>query len=109
MDVAKDGKAALTRFGILEVHPNTTLIEARPVTGRTHQIRVHAQLAGHPIIGDDKYSAAKTRRAYAQAGVKRLCLHAAAIELMHPDTGEKMTFNAPYDTQFEQALAILRL
>ncbi|MDG2176244.1 MAG: RluA family pseudouridine synthase [Gammaproteobacteria bacterium] len=109
VDVATDGKAALTRFTILEVHPNTTLIEAKPVTGRTHQIRVHAQLAGHPIIGDDKYSATKARRAFAKAGVKRLCLHAAAIELMHPETGEKMTFNAPYDKQFEQALATLRV
>jgi 23S rRNA pseudouridine955/2504/2580 synthase len=109
VEVTKDGKAALTRFNIIEVLPNTTLIEARPVTGRTHQIRVHAQLAGHPIIGDDKYSSTKTRRAFAKAGVKRLCLHAAAIQLIHPNTGEQLTFNAPYDNQFEQALATLRL
>jgi len=108
VEVSSEGKSALTRFEILELLPNSTLVEARPVTGRTHQIRVHAQLAGHPVIGDDKYSPTKSRREYAKSGIKRLCLHAAAIELSHPKTGEQLRINAPYDSQFEKALTMLR-
>lgn len=77
-----EGKPAHTRFRVLEHLVSATLIEARPVTGRTHQIRVHTQYAGHPILGDDKYL---PRRQDPHPGINRLCLHAAALEFRLED------------------------
>ena len=67
------GKVSRTRFGVRETFANATLIEAEPVTGRTHQIRVHAAHAGHPLLGDDKYG---TRSGEALAGPKAAALAA---------------------------------
>lgn len=105
--VSREGKSALTRFSILDSFPAATLVQANPVTGRTHQIRVHAQLAGHPVIGDEKYSELASRKQFARYGIRRLCLHAAELGFTHPQTGKRLTFKAPYDEQFEQALRIL--
>lgn len=79
--VAADGKSAITRFKILQYFPDHTLIEAMPVTGRTHQIRVHAQYAGHPIVGDDRYGDHEANKLMRKRGIKRLFLHASQIRI----------------------------
>lgn len=79
--VKQDGKASHTRFTVLRRERDCTLVEAVPVTGRTHQIRVHARFAGHPILGDTKYGFEEVNRVYRDCGVKRLCLHAWCLRI----------------------------
>jgi tRNA pseudouridine32 synthase/23S rRNA pseudouridine746 synthase len=67
-----------------------SLVELEPLTGRTHQLRLHLSAAGYPILGDSLYAPA------AVYGVsKRLCLHALSVQCVHPVTLEEMTFTAP--------------
>lgn len=77
--VNPEGKYSLTRFAVVQRLPGATLIEAKPVTGRTHQIRVHCQAAGHPIIGDDKYGRDEVNEQFRRQGVQRLFLHAHSL------------------------------
>lgn len=84
--VQEDGKPSLTRFRLLQAFADCSLIEASPVTGRTHQIRVHAGHAGCPVLGDEKYGTGKSREVALKYGIKRLFLHAFSIEL--PELGE---------------------
>jgi len=88
------GKQSSTLFQVLTRYQQATLIEARPRTGRTHQIRVHCQYAGHSIVGDDKYSAGKKGAREALQRYKRLCLHAASISFTNPLTGALVRANA---------------
>ncbi|HKX60564.1 MAG TPA: RluA family pseudouridine synthase, partial [Verrucomicrobiae bacterium] len=94
---ARAGEAAETRFRVLSRRTGRTLVEATPVTGRTHQIRVHAAESGIPILGDILYGATPWRR---------LCLHAASLTLDHPGSGERITFDAPaaFEADIRQAL-----
>ncbi len=108
VNVSQAGKAARTHFAILERFDTVTLVEAKPLTGRTHQIRVHAQLSGHPIVGDDKYSSPEKRRFFRELGIKRLCLHAHEISFNHPATGQTMSFTADYEPRFSAAIRILQ-
>ena len=82
------GERAETRFTIASVQNGRTLVEAEPVTGRTHQIRVHAAEHGFPILGDTLYGGTTSVRVY---------LHAAELTLKHPVTNELLTFRAPCD------------
>lgn len=82
------GDRAETRFRVVEAGANRTLVEAEPVTGRTHQIRVHAAEHGFPILGDVLYGGSPAARVH---------LHAAELQLKHPETNELMTFRAPSD------------
>lgn len=90
--VAIDGKSALTRFRVLQAYTTASLIEAMPITGRTHQIRVHCQYAGHPIIGDRKYT---FDRRHDFTAVRHLNLHAAQLCFRHPVSGQSMAVSAP--------------
>ncbi len=108
VEVSQEGKAACTLFSVLEELPEATLVEASPLTGRTHQIRVHTRLANCPIIGDEKYSEEEARQTFARRGIKRLCLHAASLAFVHPETGEALTVSAPREKQFDAALKVLR-
>lgn len=74
-----EGKYALTRYQVVQRFAGATLVEAKPVTGRTHQIRVHCQAAGHPIIGDDKYGKDEINQRFRERGVQRLFLHAHSL------------------------------
>jgi 23S rRNA pseudouridine955/2504/2580 synthase len=74
-----DGRAARTEFGIEAVAPGATWLRAHPHTGRTHQIRVHCQISGHPVVGDVKYANDEQQALARRVGIDRLCLHARVI------------------------------
>ncbi|REI16872.1 23S rRNA pseudouridine(955/2504/2580) synthase, partial [Staphylococcus felis] len=95
--VSEQGKPSETRFSIEERYEYATLVKASPVTGRTHQIRVHTQYAGHPIALDDKYGDKHFDEQMTQLGLTRLFLHAFSIRFEHPKTGETLRINAPLD------------
>ncbi len=95
--VNAEGKPSETRFKIEERYEFATLVKASPITGRTHQIRVHALHAGHPIAFDDRYGERDFDAATAGTGLNRLFLHAAALRFDHPNTGEMMRIEAPMD------------
>ena len=105
--VDEAGKDSLTRFRVLGSFSGYTLVEASPVTGRTHQIRVHSAWAGHPIAGDDKYMDDVSLRAFRSAGGQRLMLHARALDFTLPSTGEPVHLEAPYDEAFSELMAKL--
>jgi 23S rRNA pseudouridine1911/1915/1917 synthase len=95
-------KKAETFFEVLKVYADATLLEIRPVTGRTHQIRVHLAAAGHPIAGDVLYGRRK------EAGkFPRLFLHAHTVSFIHPTTGDRLTFASPLPEELEAVLARL--
>jgi tRNA pseudouridine32 synthase/23S rRNA pseudouridine746 synthase len=85
------GKPSLTRFRVLSRDParNATVVELEPVTGRSHQLRVHLAALGHPILGDDLYAGSAAGRA------TRLLLHAAEIAFPHPADGQPAIFRCP--------------
>ena len=85
-----DGKASRSRWRALQSSDTATLVELEPVTGRTHQLRVHLQSVGHPMLGDSLYAPPDIK-----AVSPRLLLHAQALEVPHPFTDSWMAFNAP--------------
>ena len=91
---AERGKPSLTRWRVLGcgTPAGTTRVALEPVTGRTHQLRVHLAALGHPILGDALYADAAT-----QARAPRLLLHACALAFTHPATGAAMAFESPAD------------
>ena len=105
--VAPEGKASLTTYRLLETFAGYSLVQASPITGRTHQIRVHSAWAGHPIAGDEKYMDDGSLKAFRALGGQRLMLHARALEFTMPD-GERRQFEAPYDADFNAVLVRLR-
>ncbi|WP_082030811.1 23S rRNA pseudouridine(955/2504/2580) synthase RluC [Thiolapillus brandeum] len=98
------GKDAHTEFRVLKRFPNATLVEAELKTGRTHQIRVHAQYLGTPILGDEKYGDEQANRDFRQLGLKRLFLHAASLRFPWPDRNEPYTFDAPLSAELQRLL-----
>jgi len=105
--VSGEGKESLTLFKGLRRFQGYTLVQASPVTGRTHQIRVHAAWAGHPIAGDDKYMDDASLKAFRAIGGQRLMLHAQALELRLPGSEDSMVLEAPYDEAFSNVLQAL--
>ena len=83
-----DGKPSQSRWRMLESSDSASLIELEPVTGRTHQLRVHMQSIGHPMLGDSLYAPHEVR-----ALTPRLMLHAKSIRLAHPFTTEPLSFD----------------
>jgi tRNA pseudouridine32 synthase/23S rRNA pseudouridine746 synthase len=86
------GKPSLTRWRVLErdTPARTTRVELEPVTGRSHQLRVHLSAIGHPILGDALYAPQPV-----QSAAARLMLHATRLELAHPATGDAIAFDSP--------------
>lgn len=104
VEVNPEGKEALTMFKVLRRFGDfATLVEARPVTGRTHQIRVHTLHAGHCIAGDAKYGDETFTRELRDLGGKRLFLHAYALSLTLPD-GSPLSVEAPVDELWSAAV-----
>lgn len=104
--VVPEGQTALTEFEIEDVALGASLLRARPLTGRTNQIRIHAAHAGHVVFGDKLYhddeeifleyfEKGPTPNVIRRAGFSRLCLHAAALELKHPATGREERVECP--------------
>jgi 23S rRNA pseudouridine955/2504/2580 synthase len=103
-----EGKASQTRFKVLQRFTECTLVQASPVTGRTHQIRVHTQCSGHPIAGDDKYGDEGFDAYMREKGLNRLFLHAHDLTFTHPITEEKLTVEAPLDNILIRTIKILK-
>lgn len=99
-----NSKEAITRFRVCERFVNFTLVECKLQTGRTHQIRVHMQYIGHPVVGDPKYGPEKKR--FAIAGQ---ALHSAELSLKHPTTGQDMLFTAPLPQDMADILKQLQI
>ena len=91
------GERAETRFRVVAEPDGQTLLEAEPITGRTHQIRVHAAEHGFPVLGDTLYGGSPAAR---------LCLHAQELTLRHPITEEEMTFRVPANFAADTRLAL---
>ena len=107
------GRQAVTEFHVLERFGSYTLVELRPRTGRTHQIRVHMAAIGHPLLGDPTYGHSqrallRSPLAHQLAWFRRQALHAWSLGLVHPATGEWLECHAPLPADLEQVLAILR-
>lgn len=102
--VTEDGQAAVTEFKVLKEYAITTLLEAKPITGRTHQIRVHATYAGSPIVGDPKYGDAEFNRLMKSKGLSRLFLHARKISFILPGYSKPISVEAPLDQDFNSGL-----
>jgi len=104
MAVTRRGREARTRFRVLERFSGAALVECRLDTGRTHQIRVHLQHLGHPIVGDPVYR----RGASARLAFGRQALHARELALVHPGSGKPVTWRAPLPADMKRLLAALR-
>ncbi|MCH7375055.1 23S rRNA pseudouridine(955/2504/2580) synthase RluC [Aeromonas sp. MR19] len=102
--VSSDGKPSETRFRIARQFAEATLVECSPITGRTHQIRVHTQHAGHPIACDDKYGEAAFDEKMRSQGLKRLFLHAWKLSFTHPVDGREMQVEAPLAPELDNFL-----
>ncbi len=121
MRVSRTGKKSVTDFRVVERFTGCTLLECRPRTGRTHQIRVHLKYAGHPIYGDMVYDGEWLLLSVIKRGDYRLkpgreerpligslALHAAQLDLPHPATGAPVHIEAPTPREFNVALKYLR-
>ncbi|MBT0586443.1 23S rRNA pseudouridine(955/2504/2580) synthase RluC [Alteromonas oceanisediminis] len=106
--VNDQGKPSETHFAIKESLPGATLVEASPITGRTHQIRVHCLHAGHAIAGDTKYTDEAFEAYVKPLGSSRLFLHAHKITFIHPATEKQHTCMAPLPNALETLLTALR-
>ncbi len=102
------GKQAQTNFKVLEHLPGATLLEARLITGRTHQIRVHLAHLGTPILGDQKYGNEMAAEMAKELCLKRLFLHAESVSFCWPEEDERQRFQAPLEASLEQLLQQLR-
>jgi 23S rRNA pseudouridine1911/1915/1917 synthase len=105
MAVVPTGRTALTRYKVVRRFARASLLECNLDTGRTHQIRVHMQSLGHPLIGDPVYRRGRGAEA---TGFKRQALHAARLEFAHPASGARQRFEAPLPEDFRLLLDSLQ-
>jgi RluA family pseudouridine synthase len=117
---SRSGKRSLTQYRVLEAFAGCSLLECRPLTGRTHQIRVHLQCVGHPILADAVYGGgllflSQLKRNFRRKSgepekplIQDLALHAASLTVPHPVTNELVTIEAPLPNEMAVALKYLR-
>lgn len=102
--VADDGKVSTTRFHRVKTWSAASLMDVKAVTGRTHQIRVHAAATGHPLAGDQKYGDPQFNRYLKNLGLRRLFLHAHTIAFHYPQTNTLFKVKAPLSRDLESVL-----
>lgn len=102
--IGNSGKPAVTAYRVLQTSPAGSLVEARPVTGRLHQVRVHLDSIAATVLGDEFYGPAVARQAS-----KRLALHAHRISIMHPITGDELDIRTPFPRDLRPLLKRMRL
>ena len=96
------GKESLTEFRVITKFENHSLIEAKPKTGRTHQIRVHLYSIGHPVLADKLYGEGRETQI-----IQRLALHALSIQMIHPGTNCEILITANYYQDFIEAIKLM--
>ena len=102
--VKEGGRDAVTEYEVLERFGKYTIVRCRQRTGRTHQIRVHMEYLGYPLVGDPKYSPMKT-----PFSIQGQALHSQTLEFTHPRTGERLSFEAPLPEDMHKIVTRLRL
>lgn len=105
MAIVPGGKPSQTEWRIIERLNGATYLDVHLLTGRTHQIRVHMQSVGHPLMGDAIYAPNLRHPVH----IPRLMLHAYSLSFAHPSTGERMTICAPIPQAFDQTVDKLRI
>jgi 23S rRNA pseudouridine1911/1915/1917 synthase len=116
-EVQDSGRLAKTDYNVLSSNTVMSIVHFYPKTGRTHQIRVHSEHAGHPIIGDEKYGGGKNRAKGFMPEVQqkirqmlsktnRHLLHAKKLSFTHPESGERVTFVAPVSDDMKRVIEI---
>ncbi len=114
--IAESGKPAMTSFQVLQSFFNTSLIQARPHTGLTHQIRAHLSGLNHPILMDDLYTNSEMRSRYQavladpsiNASISRIALHALHVEFNHPISQTPISVQAPLPTDMSETIKFLQ-
>ncbi|MCL2062486.1 MAG: RluA family pseudouridine synthase [Firmicutes bacterium] len=101
--VPRDGREAVTHYKVLQRFTAHCLTQFQILTGRTHQIRVHAKHLGHPVVGDAAYGYKKQRFT-----VSGQLLHAQSLSFTHPESAQNLTFTAPIPPQFERILEVIK-
>lgn len=96
-EVREDGKPSVTEYALLERRENVCKLALRPITGRTHQLRVHCDYAGWPILGDPQYGTEKTAALSKALGLKSQLLCAKELKFTHPITGQVLTLESALD------------
>lgn len=107
--VANNGKKALTFFKVMSANQQASLLEVDLQTGRTHQIRVHTQHAGHPVAADDKYGDRSFNKVMRKHGLKRLFLHAARLRFTMPASDQLIEVSAKLPVDLDNVLETLNL
>jgi 23S rRNA pseudouridine955/2504/2580 synthase len=105
--VSEDGKQAETLFRVIQHYKLGSLLRVGLISGRTHQIRVHTQLAGHPLAGDSKYGDEEANKKLKGLGLKRLFLHSSYLKFRHPISGEVIEIDAPLPDELQVVLGKL--
>jgi 23S rRNA pseudouridine1911/1915/1917 synthase len=95
-----EGKSALTKYRVLQLKNNYSVVEVSPVTGRTNQIRIHFKYIQHPLVGEDRFA---FRKDFALRA-KRACLHAGYLEFKHPQTSKTMVVETPLAADMQKFL-----
>lgn len=105
--VTPEGYPSVTHYEVLERLAGASVVKVKPVTGRTHQIRVHMTHIGHPLVGDSFYSLPDRYPPF--AGMGRQALHAATLSFRHPGTGDRVEYEAPQPDDIRECIEALRL
>jgi 23S rRNA pseudouridine1911/1915/1917 synthase len=108
--ISSEGNPSITNYEVIEYLKNATYLKLHPITGRTHQIRVHCHAVGHPLVGDFLYlpSSDFDYSAFPEQVILRHALHSSKLSFIHPLKNKRITLNAKLPNDFAEALEILR-